>query len=129
MYNLFLDDVRIPKNVTLYDNDPIYNELNWIIVRSHNELMDYIKKNGIPKLISFDHDLADVHYLHQNNINYKEISVYEKTGYDSLKWVCYYTLNNKLKLPIMLFHTANSVGKKNMIFFYKTFIKHYPELL
>lgn len=129
MYNLFLDDVRIPKNVTLYDNNPIYNELNWVIVRSHDELVDYILKNGIPNLISFDHDLADYHYSYQDNIDYNEVNKYEKTGYESLKWVCYYTLDNNLKLPKMLFHTANSVGKKNMIGFYKNFIKHYPELL
>lgn len=118
--NIFLDDIRDPKEI--YDNK------DWVIVRNHNDLVSYIIENGMPELISFDHDLSYLHYLYQDNIDYDKINKYEKTGYDSVKWICNYALNNNIKLPKMLFHSYNPVGKKNMIEYHKNFIKNYPEL-
>jgi len=117
MYNLFLDDIRYPRMVFNYINDTDYNKLSWVIVRSYDEFINYIKINKIPNLISFDHDISDEHYSPTN-------THYEKTGYDALKWLCDYSLYNNLPLPKIKFHTANPIGKKNMITYLNNFQKH-----
>jgi len=122
MYNLFLDDIRYPNMV----KGDIYKKDIWTIIRNYDEFIKFIEKNGIPNIISFDHDLADEHYAITSN---KKTFFKEKTGYEAVKWLCNYSLDNNLKLPIMLFHSANYVGKKNMEMYYKNFIKHYPHLL
>src|SRR6202008_2485989 len=53
-YYLFLDDQRIPSDVSWIDL-PI---ANWDIVRSYDEFIDIINKNGIPQFIRYDHDLG-----------------------------------------------------------------------
>ena len=47
--SLYLDDLRIPPNTK-----------EWIIVRSYNEAIKWMKNNGCPDFISFDHDLGMV---------------------------------------------------------------------
>lgn len=127
MYKLFLDDIRYPSNVLYYISNPIYGDSDWVIVRSHNQFIDFIEKNGIPYLVSFDHDLADVHYDDIININYDIIEKDEKTGFSSLKWLCDYIFDNDLDMPEMLFHTANPIGKENMLSYYKNFKKFYKK--
>jgi hypothetical protein len=121
-YNLFLDDIRKP----FWIREPIYNKLEWVIIKSYSEFTKYIMDNGIPNTISFDHDLSDIHYLNRKeNFNYDKI---EKTGYHCLKWLCDYIIDKDLKLPkIMLFHTSNPIGKKNMETYLSNFIKFFPE--
>jgi hypothetical protein len=109
MYKLFLDDVRYPSSVG-------YNNKEWVIVRDYYSFIYHIKKNGVPCEISFDHDLG---YYSNNK---------EKTGYDALKWLCDYLLENNKKLPKIHFHTSNSVGYDNMVSYLSNFIKHNPEL-
>jgi len=131
MYNLFLDDIRNPDWVMQYRTDTSYNKLKWVIVRTHDEFVNYISKNGMPSLISFDHDLADEHYAYDRiNVGIKSPipEFKEKTGYESLKWLCNHALDNKIPLSKIKFHTANYVGLKNMESYYYNFIKHYPEL-
>jgi len=131
-YYLFLDDIREPDWITIYKTDPSYNKLQWVVVRNHNELVDYVTKNGMPELVSLDHDLADEHYqvtsvAIRNGFDISK-DFTEKTGYDSLKWLCNYALDNHIKLPKMKFHTANYIGFKNMSTYYANFITHHPEL-
>lgn len=49
MKAIFLDDERFPKT-SFYE---------WIVIRSAEEVMEYILKNGCPSYISFDNDLGD----------------------------------------------------------------------
>lgn len=131
-YNLFLDDIRNPDWVTRYKTDPEYNKLKWITVRSYDEFVDYVNENGMPRLISFDHDLADEHYFItveaiRNGFDIKT-DFKEMTGYDALKWICDYSLDNNIPLPEMKFHTANYIGLKNMESYYNNFMKHHSEL-
>jgi len=124
MINIYLDDLRIPSQSFNYTRDTRYNILDWEIVRTYEEFKDLINKTPIDDIdvISFDHDIADYHY------NHKDMVDYERTGYDCLKWLCAYCLKNNKKLPTMLFHTNNSVGKENMRIYLKNFKKHNPEL-
>lgn len=119
--NLFLDDIRKPEDVFFYTKNTIYLKEDWIILKNHDEFIKFVIKNGMPKLISFDHDLGDEHYI-------KPPPYKEKTGFETLKWVCNYAINNNVKLSKMLFHSANVIGRKNMITYYINFKKYYPHL-
>lgn len=44
---LYIDDLRTPKNPE-----------QWSIVRSSEQAIEFVKKNGVPEHISFDHDLG-----------------------------------------------------------------------
>jgi len=50
MKKLYLDDVRCPKTE------------GWDIVRTYDDFVSWITKNGLPDEVSFDHDLAEIHY-------------------------------------------------------------------
>lgn len=112
--NLYLDDVRTPSE-TLPNSEP------WYVVRNYDQFVDWINKNGVPDLISFDHDLAPEHtndyaiqvahqgYQHPTYEDYKE-----KTGVDCAKYVIDYCQANKVKLNRCVVHSHNPVGAKNI---------------
>jgi hypothetical protein len=96
----------------------IYFE-EWDIVRTYNEFVDYIKTNGIPEVISFDHDLADEHYdpsMYESTKSYSEKSNFfkEKTGYDCVKWMGEYCIENSIPIPTCYVHSMNPVGRDNI---------------
>ena len=66
--------------------------------------------------ISFDHDIDS--YDKSGN---------EVTGYDCLKWLCDYILDNNIDINnlTILFHTANPVGKVNMNCYWNNFKDNY----
>lgn len=123
-YNLFLDDNRTPINVFYYTKNPMYIKESWVIVRNYDEFISYIQENGLPEKISFDHDLGDEHYKNQNNINYDNFL--EKSGYDCAKWLINYCIDNKKNLPsIILIHSMNIVGTKNIESLFNSYYKIY----
>lgn len=79
---LFLDDVRDPPDDS------------WAVVRSYEEFVDYIETNGVPDLISFDHDLGDG----------------VPTGMDCAKFL----VDNQLLVKGFQVHSANTPGRKNI---------------
>tara|TARA_R110000822_G_scaffold142821_2_gene280951 strand:+ start:924 stop:1319 length:396 start_codon:yes stop_codon:yes gene_type:complete len=126
-YKLFLDDVRVPYDVFNMIINPIYeNNEDWDIVKDYNSFISYIKENGIPKFISYDHDLSFDHYLGENqegDIDYDNME--EKTGYDCAKWLVQYCLESNLTIPDYYVHSANPVGKKNIEMYLENAKKHY----
>ena len=105
-YNLFLDDMREPNECT-WMNDSRYTNLEWVVVRSHDEfvrtLSDRFKKNEVPELVSFDHDLAD-----------NGGKAGEKTGYDSAKFLVQWCIDNSVSLPECLVHSKNPIGRERV---------------
>jgi hypothetical protein len=100
---LFLDDIRQPKDACyLVINPAIYWEDDWQVVKNYPEFCSWIKRNGLPKIVSFDHDLADVHYEIDfndwNDLTADQLGV-EETGF---------------QLPEYYVHSANPVGRKNI---------------
>lgn len=127
--NIFLDDIRVPRDAYNYTKDYRYINLDWIIVRSYDEFTNYILNNGIPELISFDHDLSDEHYGRDDQpwstdgaVDY--FSYNEKTGYDCAKWLCNHILETNSKFPDILIHSWNKVGSENIRQYIKNFIKY-----
>lgn len=132
MKKLYLDDFRIPKLSFDYTNNIIYNDKDWDIVTNYDEFVNYIQKNGLPDLISFDHDLADEHYtpaiywnIYEKSKEYQEKQQYkEKTGLECAKWLIEYCIDNNQKIPNYLCHSQNPVGKDNILGLLDNFIKY-----
>jgi len=123
-YYLFLDDVRRPATAFSYMQLPIYNEVDWIIVRNYYAFITLIQKKGLPKIISFDHDLMDIHYKVQD-FDYADEN-YEKTGYHCAKWLIDYCLDNNKKVPTkIIIHSMNPVGSLNIKSLFDTYFKVY----
>jgi hypothetical protein len=120
MKKLFLDDIRIPKDcangLVPSSLNKFYWDVDWFIVRSYNEFVNWIMENGLPDFISFDHDLADVHYtIDYSDINWPYSNPdNEKTGYECAKWLGEYCMDNKVGIPNYVVHSQNPVGKMNI---------------
>ena len=116
---LWLDDIRDP-NTEKWNNEIakyIINPLtvNIIWVKKYHYFVNYIKENGLPDIISFDHDLSDIHI---NKSTYKE-----KTGMDCCKFLVNYCIDNKLDLPQFNIHSSNPIGAENMRKYLVNFLK------
>jgi hypothetical protein len=119
-YNLFLDDFRVPADCGKYMSNPsFYYNNEWVIVRNYDEFVSFITKNGLPEVISFDHDLADEHYSQDmysgNDVydqHYKEFK--EKTGLDCAKWLVDLCMDKNLDLPDYIVHSMNPAGARNI---------------
>ena len=89
-YNLYLDDERFPKD----------DSREWVIVRSFSEAVSYVENHGMPRYISFDHDLG-----------------LAESGYDFAKWVVDMDMSDMIQLPVDFdynVHSANPVGSRNI---------------
>jgi hypothetical protein len=82
-YWIYIDDERFPKT-----------QGPWVIVRSLSELKSVIAKDGIPDMISFDHDLGEN----------------QPTGMDCVNWL----IDQNIVLEKYNIHSANPVGSVNM---------------
>lgn len=141
-YNLYLDDWREPVH-TLISKKPIYlkkiiSENEWVIVRNYHEFIQKIEKDGLPNIVSFDHDLGDNYYFLDKEpmrlilmpkdvifdyVKYEEND--ERTGYHCAKWLVDYCIDNKLSLPQYIIHSDNEVGTENIRSYLENFKKHY----
>jgi hypothetical protein len=129
MKKLFLDDIRSPKDaiglVPSHMNQ-FYWANDWDVVRSHDEFVDWIVTNGVPDFVSFDHDLADEHYIDFMGLSdgKEKTETTEKTGYESAKWLVYHCLDKGVGLPEYQVHSANPVGKANIQGYLENAKKH-----
>lgn len=115
---IYLDDVRIPL-------DP-----SWIVVRNYAEFVALIKSVNLNEveIMSLDHDLGDsamneyhINVVKYGFINYENIT--EKTGLDCVKFLIDYVIDNNLILPRIQVHSANYVGRENMISYVNNYKK------
>jgi len=113
---LFLDDIRYPIEAYHYIKQAIYLRKDWHIVRNYEQFINRILEYGLPEMISFDHDLADKHYLESDSEEF-----IEKTGYDCAKWLVEHCMDNDLDLPEFYCHSMNPVGKENIESLLKNF--------
>ena len=101
MKKLWLDDLRPVPNST------------WDKVKNYNEFCAYILLNGIPDVISFDHDLGREHYI--SFVTNKKKHILEEfdipNGYDCVKWL----VKHDYEVKEFYCHSANPIGKKNIL--------------
>ena len=120
MKRLFLDDWRIPRDCATYmyyrTDCRIYQE-EWDIVRSYGQFIKWIEDNGVPDLVAFDYDLADVAELKESLpfeewFDLDENRVY--TGLDCAKFLLSYCNERKIKFPEYVIHSANPDGSEEI---------------
>ncbi len=91
MNKLYLDDIRIPTSS------------GFAIVRSYDDAVHYMRKNGCPDFISFDHDLGEAD---------------EHSGLDVAKWMVERDMNDNGQFIPEDFtfnvHSANPPGAANI---------------
>ncbi|MBL7895329.1 MAG: hypothetical protein JNK50_08570 [Bacteroidia bacterium] len=102
-YKLFLDDLRTVEMV--------YTSNDFVVVRTFNEFVNYIKENGLPDFISFDNDLGED--------NEGKIL---PDGYACAKWL---VNESNLDLSSLNFkvHSANPVAKIQIESFLNNYLK------
>jgi hypothetical protein len=128
--NLFLDDQRFPHNVTWVELPLV----EWIIVRNYNEFVNEVLTNGIPNIVSFDHDLGFEHQRDYFNVqkdvdkiidplklNYKKYK--QKTGYDAAKWLVEYCIDKNIPFPTYYIHSMNPIGARNIENYIQCYLK------
>ncbi len=120
-YNLFLDDVRMPKQVSGVDLPLV----EWQIVRNFEQFTTYIKLHGVPARVSFDHDLGPMHYIFDWAGN--DTCPGQLSGYDCVKWLVQYCQEHNHKFPDYTLHTLNDVGKNNMESYIQAYLKKETE--
>lgn len=100
MKNLFLDDIRVPGDVTWLDIRPP-GASPWHVVRSFDQAVNWVLTNGFPDHVSFDHDLGEDD---------------EKTGHDFAKWLIAHDINTGTMPEYFSFtvHSKNPVGAVNI---------------
>jgi len=147
-YNLFLDDIRMPKDAWIYPRRDNKNVIisgksleamsgvpndNWQIVRSYEQFVSIIEKRGIPDVVSFDHDLSEEYmdyYFSETCqtgiIEYENLK--SNSGYHCAQFLCKICLNKNIKFPKYYIHSANQWGSKNIKNYIQNFLKTYAHL-
>ena len=122
MKKLYLDDIRIPQTE------------GWDIVRNYDDFVAWIRLNGVPDEVSFDHDLGEDVAKEKvangmSKRKAREEKKYTKSGYDCAKWLVEYCIKNNLPyLPEYNVHSANPVGKANIESYLSNAKKHLNKL-
>ena len=112
-YNLFIDDERIPMDVTwgTWQDQALYRDSDWVIARNWFEVLEIVVSFGLPSMISFDHDLGEN----------------EKTGYEIAQKLCDMIMDG-IDLPENFefrVHSKNPVGAENICSYMNNFLKHH----
>lgn len=123
--NLFIDDVRMPSECALYMHrrigklNTMYINEDWIICRDFFQFVRALKKNDLSKIktVSFDHDLADIHYDPSSDT--ESFAYNEKDGYD-----CGFVMKQMFEqkgipLPQIFIHSMNPVGAERIAHLFK----------
>jgi len=101
---LFLDDEREPYMIFADDDGSLTTEWRtWAIARTVGTAIELLETGRVEE-ISLDHDLGDGH----------------RTGYDLCKWM---SANDRWPV-VVHFHSMNPIGVKNMVFEYRSYLKH-----
>jgi hypothetical protein len=114
MKKLFLDDIRVPGDVTWINIDPG----PWAIVRSCDEAIDWVKTHGFPEIVSFDHDLGYEEWDTDGTTGIVIVTsaVEEKSGLDFAKWLISRDLDTASMPADFRFtvHSMNPIGTANI---------------
>jgi len=120
MKRVYLDDERTPIEAS-----------NWEVCRNYDEFVSKVLEIGLENidLMSLDHDLGDTakeeyfgNVTQRNILDYDNIK--EKTGLDCAKWLIEYSMDNNIKLPLILVHSANPIGASNIMGYINNYLNY-----
>lgn len=133
-YNLFLDDLRSPQDAYDQEKHEMFTKKEWVVVRNYDEFVSYIHNNGLPELVSFDHDLHEEHYTPKEYwADYEKSMLFQDaaspkytnpTGYECAQFLIDYCEEYQKPLPEYYSHSANPVGRdriNDILFYYKRY--------
>ncbi len=118
IYDLFLDDLReldyiFPSSLESLSckDKKIYErkDWNWTICRTYSEAVKLVEKQGVPRMMSLDHDLGE-----------------EKSGKDFLNHLIELDLDGKIDLSRVerfTCHSANISGRENILKLWSNFME------
>jgi hypothetical protein len=132
MKYLFLDDIRMPGDVTwiCIGTSKAYHDSRgtpWNIVRSFNEAVEWVNTNGFPDLVSFDHDLGYEEFnTTESGMVVVTNATEEKSGHDFAKWLVEHDIETNTMPDNFAFtvHSKNPVGAKNIQMLLDNYIQH-----
>lgn len=130
--NLFLDDIRHPFDAFRHTQETMFLQWEWVVVKNYTEFVNWIRWNGLPDFIAFDHDLAVMHYTspeywsdYEKSKAWQDAQTHtEKTGLDCAKWLVEYCMSVGKPLPPYYCHSQNPVGKDNILGYLNGYRKH-----
>lgn len=102
-YKLFIDDERFPPK----------EETDWVISRTSEEAKICVTVLGMPRYISFDHDLGE-----------------DDTAIVFIKWLEEMVIENNLEFPKdfeFYVHSQNPVGKENIEYKMRGLLEHFGQ--
>jgi len=128
---LWLDDMRNPFKdnwITDYAPDFINEYVVW--VKNYTEFTKWIKTNGLPDMIAFDHDLGEDESRSRvesgmSKRKSRSIKRETKSGMECTKWCVDYCMTHKLNFPLYVVQSANPVGKMNITSYIENYNKQY----
>lgn len=112
-YNLFLDDERLPRNVS-WCALPSNHDSHWVIVRNYDAFVNTVQDLGLPDFVTFDHDLAEEHYMEGFAGIAPRNDYKEKTGYHCAEWLIGFCEAIGAPFPEYAVHSMNPVGRENI---------------
>jgi hypothetical protein len=130
---LWLDDIRNPfieDWLMQYAPQFTYGEREIIWIKSYKEFVEWIKENGLPYMIAFDHDLGEDVAKEKvaRGMSKRQARIQKRetmSGFDCAKWLVEYCINNKVELPQWTIQSANPVGRDNINGLLNNYRKHY----
>ncbi len=121
---LFLDDIRIPNDAYLWGESQTLKQASnvpcnrWDIVRSYDEFVTWLDKNGIPDVVSFDNDLFDITddaYSTEEVTKQLMMKDWEnfpiKTGAHCAQYLVNLCVAKNEPIPTHFVHTANDAAR------------------
>lgn len=108
-YTLFLDDERSPDKVNWVE----FPRHNVVVVRSHQEFVDYVTEHGVPEFVCFDHDLCEEHYraMFEESVGKEPNYGSVPTGLDSARWLGDHCRDEGVEIPPYVVHSMNPLGR------------------
>lgn len=116
-YYVWLDDLRDPKEPQYEQSiarNCEYVKCGSIVIawlKSYDEFESFIRNEGVPAAVDFDHDLG----IGPDGI--------EMNGNDCAKFLLNYCLDNNEAAPEYFIHSANPIGSQNIQSLFDTFNK------
>ena len=131
---LWLDDVRDPSSNfgEWLIFSPIGRDVKVVWVKTYFEFVKWIKENGLPDAICFDHDLGkntekELLAAGYSKKEARKLKKEEKTGYDCAKWLVEYCLDRGRKVPAWGLQTSNPAGRDNIDALLKNYNKTFDD--
>lgn len=103
---LYLDGTRNPPE-------------GWMVVRSYESFVKMIQSDGVPEVVSFDHDLGEdlARELVDSGVSKRKARATKKdikNGLDCARYLLEYCRTNKIPFPEYYVHSQNPVGRENI---------------